>query len=775
VPGVRTHVLAAAAALAAAGVASLAGASPASAAGAPGACDPPRTGSAYAARTRAALRARRDVWGEQLLRAPGGPTYERASRYLAPLLYARAPGKRPLTDSGVYYLALSQPEGVQGAGSVALHVADGSQVVSDRVGGRTLTIRVGAGGRERYGACVRRLVPARLAAGWLPVVETGYADAAGARYRQESFAARIPQTRSLVSFVRVTVDARAARSGVAVRLVPSTRGLRRDGDRLVARGATQLVFERGGRVAGGAVTYAVPRGTTRTVHAAWVNYPARVRPLALDAAAHDAARDAVARYWERRLDEGASLSLPEARVEHAYRNLLVQNLGLAWRYSIGNPYEQFSFPEGVDVAQVMGEHGFQLVHRSIMRVSLTRKPTPYPNWKMGEKLLGSAAYHRLYRDRAYVAQTTPVLRGYVRALGRQSRASRTGLLARERYSSDVADSVYGLHSQAVVLQGLREMGRAWAETGNRAAAAECRALAARLERGLRAAVARSQRRLGDGSLFVPMRLLDGERPYASVTETRLGSYWNLVLPYALASGLFRPGSAQAEGIRRYLFGHGGRLLGIVRTGAYALYREPRFPTGGTNQVYSLNDARALADADDADRLVLALYGSLAAGMTPDTFVSGEAASVEPLGGLLHRAMYLPPNGASNGAFLTLLRVMLVHETRAADGAPTGLRLAFATPRAWLAPGKRIAVRGMPTSFGRVSYELEAEERAVRASVELPARAPRAVALRLRLPAGKRLGAVTLDGRPHARVDRRTGTIDVEGRRGRVEVVAEVVG
>ena len=39
------------------------------------------------------------------------------------------------------------------------------------------------------------------------------------------------------------------------------------------------------------------------------------------------------------------------------RALLVQNLILTWRYSVGNPYQQFSFPEGVDVAQVMGEFG----------------------------------------------------------------------------------------------------------------------------------------------------------------------------------------------------------------------------------------------------------------------------------------------------------------------------------------------------------------------------------------------------------------------------------
>ena len=84
-------------------------------------------------RVEAALRAGQDVWGNALLAAPEGPTYAGARRYLPPLLYARAPGKRPLTDSGVYYLPFAQPLGVRGAGTVALHVADGSQVISNRV------------------------------------------------------------------------------------------------------------------------------------------------------------------------------------------------------------------------------------------------------------------------------------------------------------------------------------------------------------------------------------------------------------------------------------------------------------------------------------------------------------------------------------------------------------------------------------------------------------------------------------------------------------------
>src|SRR5436190_19415921 len=100
------------------------------------ACPLPRASSAYTAHTLAALRARTDVWGRQLLSAPGGPTYAGAARYLKPLLFARGPKGTRLTASGVYYLPFAQPDGARGAGSVALHVADGSQILAGRVGGR---------------------------------------------------------------------------------------------------------------------------------------------------------------------------------------------------------------------------------------------------------------------------------------------------------------------------------------------------------------------------------------------------------------------------------------------------------------------------------------------------------------------------------------------------------------------------------------------------------------------------------------------------------------
>ena len=114
----------------------------------------------------------------------------------------------------------------------------------------------------------------------------------------------------------------------------------------------------------------------------------------------------------------------------------------------------------------------------------------------------------------------------------------------------------------------------------------------------------------------------------------------------------------ADGVWAYLQRHGSRLLGLVRAGAYALYGRSAYPRTGTDQVYGNDVARFLADSDRPDQLVLTLYGSLAAAMAPGTFVSGEAASVAPLGDSPLRSMYLPPNGASNAAFLETVRLLL---------------------------------------------------------------------------------------------------------------------
>jgi hypothetical protein len=393
---------------------------------------------------------------------------------------------------------------------------------------------------------------------------------------------------------------------------------------------------------------------------------------------------------------------------------------------------------------------------------------------MGELLGASARYYALTGDRAYLDWATPRLKRFVSILGRQVYRSRAhGLLRQERFSSDIAAEVYGLHAQTAVWEGLTAMSAIWKATGKPALATYAHRVSARLDRGLWWAVHASAHRLKDGSLFVPAVLLEKNAPFDAVTRSRLGSYWNLVMPYALASGFFAPRGDYSNRILRYMLGHGSRLLGLVRAGAYSLYGNARYPVTGIDQVYGLSVARFLADNDQPDQLVLSLYGMLGAAMTPDTFVSGEAATVAPLHGVAFRSMYLPPNAASNSAMLETLRLMLVHETSTRDGRPAGLELAYATPRGWLADGKAIAVREAPTSFGPLSYEIDAGADQIDATVEVPSRRPPgSLRLRLRVPAGRTVVAARVNGRPRP-FNRKTATIDLSGLRGTLSIVALV--
>src|SRR5690348_9048136 len=88
----------------------------------------PRITPGYAASVRHVLAHGRDVWGNQLIHSRTGPTYDAAAAKLKPLLFAAGPNRRLVTDTGSYYLAFGWPSQF-GADTVALHVADGSEIM----------------------------------------------------------------------------------------------------------------------------------------------------------------------------------------------------------------------------------------------------------------------------------------------------------------------------------------------------------------------------------------------------------------------------------------------------------------------------------------------------------------------------------------------------------------------------------------------------------------------------------------------------------------------
>src|SRR5207244_11875286 len=143
---------------------------------------------------------------------------------------------------------------------------------------------------------------------------------------------------------------------------------------------------------------------------------------------------------------------------------------------------------------------------------------------------------------------------------------------------------------------------------------------------------------------------------------------------------------------------------------------PRQPTSrrfwtGTHGTKPLDGMRYLLDTlrrDDPERALVSFYGMLAHGMTRNTFIGAEGCAIEPLdaGG---RFFYCPPNSASNGQWLAVLRHLLVQDWDAdGDGRPETLRLLFATPRRWLEDGKDIKVEHVPTAFGPVSVLVQSK-------------------------------------------------------------------
>ncbi|HEY7018293.1 MAG TPA: hypothetical protein VH297_07460 [Gaiellaceae bacterium] len=769
-PWARLGLLALVLSLAAAAGAVAAGTTPAAAT-----CAPLHTDSAYTDAVLGALASSKDVWGNEVLSSPDGPTYAGMRRYLHPLLKVGRPAglsPRRLTDSGVYYLAFGQPRGIDGAGEVQLHVADGSQIVSQLADGPRLTVSVGRRARERYGTCLSRLTTPRLADGYLPILDTSYVDSRGVRYRQESFAARIPQTKALVSFVRLIVDPRKAKVRTAVvRFTPSVRHLKRVRMQLREGTRARVLFSKGARVDRRGLVYVLHR--RRTIYVAWLDRPSRTRPLVLGRKSYLHARHTLSAYWAKRLAANATLVVPEQRVYDAERNLLIQNMLLSWRYSLGNSYGRFSW-ELMDVAEVMGAYGYNGIERTILEAA-RHAPTYFPNRAAGERMTVSADYFRRFHDYAYIRQVTPAFRRTVESFARQIAADPHGLLQRERYGSDIAESIYGFHAQALALQGLQAMVPVWLQTGYPALATEAAGIAAHLQGSLRAAVSASEQRLADGSLFVPVALVDGlERPYDKLTATKRGAYWNLVMPYALASGFFRPGGAEATGILRYLQLHGGRFLGLVRFAPHTGVTNPGYQSPGSDDVYGTNVARFLADNDQPEQLLLSLYGKLAAGMTQNTFVSGEGSTIGPIKGQYYRAMHRPPNSANNAFFLETLRLTLVHEITDAGGQPLGLDLAYATPRPWLEQGKQIAVRGLQTSFGPLGYAIDSAADALHVALDVPPGFAGPLRLRLRLPVGQHIGAITVNGTPWSRL---VGpeTIDLTGLAGHVELVVQRTG
>jgi hypothetical protein len=135
----------------------------------------------------------------------------------------------------------------------------------------------------------------------------------------------------------------------------------------------------------------------------------------------------------------------------------------------------------------------------------------------------------------------------------------------------------------------------------------------------------------------------------------------------------------------------------------------------------------------------------------------------------HLGIYVPcdaPDNGTAGWFMENFRDMLMME----EGQ--SLWIARATPRAWLAQGKKIAVKNAPTYFGPLAYTIasDVDNGRIVATVEIPSRRPpQTVLLRLRHPKSLPIKSVTLGGKPWTDFDPAKEVVRLHDVRGSVKV------
>jgi hypothetical protein len=712
----------------------------------------------------------RDLWGEAALAQPGGPSYAFFKDLLPPLRYANTAFRH-------YPIILSAPA----APVKARWISNGSgvNVRADKKpmwkeGGFPVSFHVGMPSEfEPFGADPARLTGPRYLEGYLPIVQVDYSQA-GVTYHQEAFAPA-GGTSSPFGAVLLRFTVTGGSGTIVARLdheapVNHAAGAVRDGaGAALLRHDPQWTWEgdrkqlRAGLAPGGAAVLAV-----------------LTRPLspvtAFDTAVYADERRRCEEGWKAWLGQGAALVIPEPVVQNAWRALVVGNLLIAdgdrMNYSAGNAYDHLYEAECGDAVRALMLYGFLDEARGMVKplLDFNRQVTRFH--VAGHKLQLLAHYYWVTRDAGSLRVWQPVWEPVIDFLVKSRQTGNgngNGLLPPDRYAGDIDQNVYSLNSNANAWRGLRDMSAVLSDLGQAERSRELEREAGSFRAAILKAVAASEQHDVDPP-FIPNALFGVEQAYSSLTATRLGSYYDLMAPYIIGSGVFGPGHEREGWMIEYLRNHGGVALGMIRSTPHQgeFDNEP-----GVNVLYGLRYMLALHRRDDVGHALVGFYGQLAQGMTRDTFIGGEGSRFFH-GDRWGRSFYLPPNSASNATFLTVLRYLLVQDWDLDDdGRPETLRLLFGAPPGWLDDGAVLEVSRAPSMFGAVSFRVESRLSAgeVRLDVTSPPRRPDSFLVRPPLPAGwkavsARVGAAALPIRPD-------GVIDLSARTGRVLVAVGV--
>jgi hypothetical protein len=472
----------------------------------------------------------------------------------------------------------------------------------------------------------------------------------------------------------------------------------------------------------------------------------RDKLLALD---YDAARKATLQFWSQYAARGAQFRVPEQAVNDLFQANLWHALRLPRRHGgqesnvqIDLPYSNFAYdqrgtPWPVNQAvyvdymlyDLRGYHNLAAEELAAMYRN-NQEPSGHvgglANWGVYTPgmVYAVAQNYLLSGDRQALDRLLPpTLKALDWCLGEIERGNRregpSKGLVRGPLNDGTGEGVWAFN-QAYVYAALERLATVLEQIGH-PRAAECRTAAERF----RQAVARG---FGAATMLAPLVQLRDHTwvPYVPcevLTPRRLLEQW---YPTDVDTGAL----------------HLPRLKALPPDGALTDFllndHEDNLYLKGwgmANEPVYNQQATAYLLRDDPQAVVRAFYSYMACAFSHSVF--------EPVEHRWTWGQYFGPP-STDGAWFELYRNMLIHEQD--DDA---LVLLLATPRKWLADGKRIEVERAPTYYGPLSMTVAshvAKGRIV-ADISMPdRRRPQVLLVRLRHPEGRPIRTVTVDGR-----------------------------
>src|SRR5262249_28805964 len=151
--------------------------------------------------------------------------------------------------------------------------------------------------------------------------------------------------------------------------------------------------------------------------------------------------------WQEIVGRAMQVDVPEPRVNHAWRNLLVQNFmllsGDRMLYSAGNQYEALYEAEGSDAVLALMAWGYEAEAKRLFVPLLDFLSKGLEHHQAGLKLHDVARCWWQTRDSEWLKATRPRWEKEVNRL-LENRTGPDGLLPKERYCGDIATPVHSL-------------------------------------------------------------------------------------------------------------------------------------------------------------------------------------------------------------------------------------------------------------------------------------------------------------------------------------------